>query len=287
MVSWPLIFAFCFCWFVGSQVYAHIGQRMAILRLNFFKGCIALVLFFLTALFLGRFEITPAALFYLALSGVIGFAIGDLFIFRSFSQLGPSKTLMLAAFEPFIIALISTFYLSVGLKSNQWAGLLLLFLCVFFLSRERKKTGDFSWKLIGIALIGISLDGIGVIFSKKAFMVDSELNSALANIYRILPALFVLYLINVRRKHSFTFLKLQKKEVSLLVIATFFGNFLSLGLYLHAISVGNPAIVAAVAGAITPMMATTYEHIRDKKKPSLNMGLAFLSMLIASILLLW
>ncbi|MBP9673597.1 MAG: DMT family transporter [Bacteriovoracaceae bacterium] len=269
MIPWFSIIAYSSAWSFGSQIFSSLGKDMPMIQLNFLKATFAFFLFLIVALLGGNLFIHPQAIFFLLLSGILGFAIADLFLFYALAHLGASRTLMLASFAPSLIALQAYFLLGLTLSFSKIIGIILMISCVFFLSFEKKSRGSFSWKLAGIAFIGISLDSLGVIFSKKAFMLDPHLGGFSANVYRVGIAVVFLFLLNLKTRYSLNYFHLPSPKLKLLLIATILGNFFSLGMYLQAISKTNPAIVSGIGGALAPIIASICEHIRKKEPPTL------------------
>src|SRR5439155_15400725 len=98
------------CWACGANLFHAAGRRMGSLVLNRLRIATAAV--FLTVsllIFKGSpwpTWATPAQIGLLSLSGLIGFAFGDTFSFRSMVILGAGRQSLLASLAPIFTALI-------------------------------------------------------------------------------------------------------------------------------------------------------------------------------------
>ena len=287
MSAYVAVLLSSFLWAIATQFYAKIVGKITVFRFNMYKSIFAFVCFFISALFIGHILPPPGTLGWLLLSGFLGFALADLFIFYSFSKNGPARTLMLSAFEPSIIAIYSYFILHKTLPWNKAIGLLFLILCLIFMALERhRRRGTASIKVAILALIGINIEALGVVFTKKAFMVAPEMSSMTANLYRVIPALFFLGALNYFKGVKLGITDLSGKMKSSILFSAFIGTFLALYFYLYAISkVGHPSIIAGL-GSLAPFYASIYEHWRDRKLPNKYFILALCSMIIGVFILL-
>src|SRR6185369_17994746 len=85
-----------FCWSLGIFPFTEAAKRFGSAALNQYRLFLAWI--FLTLISCLYYGLSPAQLFtipgqyqyfYLGLSGIIGFTIGDFFTFQSFKLLGP------------------------------------------------------------------------------------------------------------------------------------------------------------------------------------------------------
>ena len=272
------------CWTTSTQIFSHVGQRLSIFRMNLYKSGFSLILFLIAASLTGPLKAPLYTIGLLLLSGTLGFALGDLFLFKSFTKMGPARTLMIQSFEPLLIALFSFLLLGTQLNGKQYFGLIFLLFCLVCLSLDKKQKRKFGWRIVPVAIIGIALDGFGVVISKMAFMSHPELTSLQANVYRIAVSVVVMMILTKLRGRPLGFADIPKKSLGHLFLGSFFGTFMALGLYLYAISKLHPSVVSGIAG-LTPLYASAYEHARDRIWPSpafvlaigfMGIGLGFL-----------
>ncbi len=281
------VFISSLLWAIATQIYAKMVQKLNVYRFNFYKSIIAFVCFFIACVLSGNFYFPTAAMPYLLLSGFLGFTLADLFIFYSFSKNGPARTLIFSSFSPTMIAVYSYFILGKTLTSHKVMGLFFLLLCLVFLALERKNRGNFSIKIALLAIIGINIEAVGVVFTKKAFMVMPDLSPFTANLYRVGVAVLVLGILNSVRGIKFGIKDLDWKVKNRVLISTFLGTFTALYFYLYAISnYDHPSIIAGI-GSLAPIYASVYEHWRDKKRPNRYFIGAVASMVAGVIFLIF
>ena len=99
------------CWTVTVLSFESAGRRVGSLAVNYIRLLIAFVLLGLygwatRGMFL-PLDATPHNWLWLALSGIVGFSLGDLLLFRSFLVIGSRISMLIMALVPPITALVS------------------------------------------------------------------------------------------------------------------------------------------------------------------------------------
>ena len=89
-------------WAVATWIYSQFSHRFSALQLNIVKGVIASAMMLMVLPFEGAVEpsIETQHLIILAVSGVVGLAIGDSAYFASLKRIGANKTLLLESLAP-------------------------------------------------------------------------------------------------------------------------------------------------------------------------------------------
>jgi drug/metabolite transporter (DMT)-like permease len=211
-----------------------------------------------------------ASVVFFALSGLVGLAIGDYFLFRGYQRLGSARTIMIFSFSPIFLTIEGFLFFGQGLSANQAVALLLMMACAWTISFEKfRSEGAWEWKGILFALTGVLLDNVGVILSKMAFDRSPETSAFTANAIRavgsIVPLLAAQYYFGERA--FFRFGQLVPKDRSLVVLASFFGTFLSLSCWLTALKIGHIGSLAGV-GSFNPVAASLWEWALLRKRPT-------------------
>jgi drug/metabolite transporter (DMT)-like permease len=275
-------------WAISTQIYSKMVNRLSVYRFNLYKSLIALPCFFIASYLLaGTVAVPTQTLGWLLFSGLFGFLLADLFIFYSFAKNGPARTLMLAAFEPSLVAILSYFILGKTLPLGKIIGLFFLITCLCFMALEKSRRGNVSLRVAVLALIGICIEAMGVVFSKKAFMIAQEMNSMTANLYRVMPAVICLPVINYFMGMKMGIGDLGSKIRMNILGSSLLGTFLALYFYLYAIShYDHPSIIAGL-GSLAPIYASIYEHWRDKKLPNRYFIGAIVSMILGVFFLVF
>ena len=98
------------CWVVTAMVLAAAGRRVGATVVNATRIWLALlILLAVHRLLLGSWwpSLTPASLWYLGASGVIGLAIGDQFLYRALIDAGPRLSTLVMTVAPALTALLA------------------------------------------------------------------------------------------------------------------------------------------------------------------------------------
>ncbi len=287
MSAYLAVFISSLLWAISTQIYAKMVQKLTVYRFNFYKSIIAFVCFFIACVFTGTLYVPWEAMPYLLLSGFLGFTLADLFIFYSFSKNGPARTMIFSSFSPSIIAVYSYFILGKTLPAQKVVGLFFLLLCLMFIALERRNRGNVSLRVAVLAIIGINIEALGVVFTKKSFMVMPDLSPFTANLYRVGVAVVILGVLNSIKGVKFGIKDLGWDIKGRVAISTFLGTFMALYFYLYAISHYNhPSIIAGI-GSLAPIYASVYEHWRDKKRPNRYFVGAIASMICGVLFLIF
>ncbi len=278
------------CLAIASQVYAYISRVITAFGTNFWKSFICVIAFLLIAGIGMGFQTTStnAALVFI-LSGIIGLGIGDIFLLKSFSDLGPGRTLILFSFQPVIIGILSYLFLNQGIDTRKLLAVFCFIFCVFIFSFENyKKEKQWKPQLVLIAIIGIFLDCTGLLISRYGFDIHHDINVWEATCLRFIGAMGALFIIQffIPSFNSLKVLKaLSKKHIIIFVIGTIIGTVLGLTFAMLAIRTAHLASLSGIfiSGAV---FASLFECIIAKKLPSKYFTLALISFFIGAYILL-
>lgn len=234
---------------------------------------------------------TTLAAWVLLSSGIIGLGIGDLFLLDAFVRIGVSRTLMLYGFQPLMLGLGAAIFFDQSFDTKRLIAIAFLIACLVIFSLERYRETK-SWELRGLAmaLIGVSMDSLGVLLTRYAFEQSPHTQPLEGHFIRCVGALLsyaviaLILIVRRRLRHSTYhtpviglithFRKFDVKSRALLLLGCFGGTYLSLCLYLTAIQTGHLASLAAIA--ITgPMFAALLEAVIYRKRPSPYLLVAF------------
>lgn len=117
------------CWATSSLAFTRAGKRIGSLSLNLLRLTLAFAFAALLAtLRRGQplpLDATAEQWTWLALSGLVGFVLGDLCMFRAFVTIGPRLSLLLMATSPPMTALLGWLFLGERLALVDLAGMAL------------------------------------------------------------------------------------------------------------------------------------------------------------------
>jgi drug/metabolite transporter (DMT)-like permease len=265
------------CWTVTAMAFESAGKRVGALSLNLIRLVMGLV--FLTiynALVNDGFfpDATRYQWFWLVLSGLVGFVLGDLFLFRSFILIGARMAMLIMAMVPPITALIGWITLGEVLTGMEFLGMAITLLGIVLVMAVKVdiKKGAFGKKLTAgplllgslLALGGAVGQATGLVLSKKG-MQDMDAFSATQ--IRIIAGVigFSLVITAFKRwKHLFGALK-DLKAMKIMTLGSFTGPFLGVSFSLLAVQHTDTGIAATLM-ALTPVLIIPPALLMKKEK---------------------
>ncbi len=241
--------------------------------MNAFKCVVATIAFSIAVLLTGNFLEPPSAMsvgiFFL--SGFIGLNLADLFLLSAFTRIGSGRTLMIFSFQPVFLGFFGFVLFNQELSRTKILAILFMIACVFTLSYEKfKRLGHWEVKGPLFALMGVTLDSCGILLTRFSFDHDPHISVLEGNFYRCLGAC-VGFLIThfffrpiplIKKAREF-----RRRSQGLLLAASLGGTFISLWLFLTAISTGHLATISAIV-MCGPVFAAALESVTEKQWPS-------------------
>lgn len=164
------------CWTLASSLWRRLPTSLGPAELNLLKNLIALAL--ALALQLPLLLVHAPALplgpsLLLALSGVLGIALGDSFYFAALRRLGTRRTLTLDAGGPAVTAAAGCLLLAEVPGPRQWLGIGLITLAVVLVARQRpdaaEPVGPGQQRLgVLLALAALACGSAGALLARAA-----------------------------------------------------------------------------------------------------------------------
>ncbi len=267
------------CWTVTAMAFESAGKRVGALSLNLIRLVIGLVfLSIYNTIVNGEFfpTATNYQWFWLALSGLIGFVLGDLFLFRAFIMIGARISMLLMALVPPIAALIGWITLGEKLSGMEFLGMgiTLSGIVLVMSSKLEINKGPLGKSLkIGPLLLGslLALGGAvgqaaGLVLSKKGMQDMDPFSATQIRIMTGVLGFAIVITIFKRWKYLFGALK-DLKAMKFMTLGSFTGPFLGVSLSLLAVQHTDTG-VAATLMALTPVMIIPPAILMKKEKIS-------------------
>ena len=259
------------------MAFESAGKRVGALSLNLIRLVMGLVfLAIFNAIFNDGFlpSATGYQWFWLTLSGVVGFVLGDLFLFRSFILIGARIAMLIMALVPPITALIGWITLGEVLSGMEFLGMgitLLGIVMVVSANLDLKK-GTFGKTLkMGPLVLGIMLalggavgQAAGLVLSKKGMQ---DMNAFEATQIRIMAGVvgFTLVITFFKRwNHLLAALK-DLKAMKAMTLGSLTGPFLGVSFSLLAVQNTDTGIAATLM-ALTPVMIIPPAILLNKER---------------------
>ena len=250
------------CWAFGSIFFTIGGLRVGSVIVNRIRLALALFFLMMTHLILtGQIipvNAEPSRWFWLGLSGIIGFVIGDAMLFQAFVMIGTRVTMLLMALVPVISALLAWLFLGETLTPIEWLGIAVTIGGIAWVVADKNRNGTPAKNrppVLGLLLgFGGALgQAVGLLASKKGLWGDFSPLSG--NLIRVIIAAAVMWILTIAMgKAKSTILKLKDFKATRAIIGgSFFGPFI--GVWLSLVSIKYARIgIASTLMSLTPVL---------------------------------
>ena len=274
------------CWTVCALVFEKAGRRVGSLTVNIIRIFLAILFLGITTqITRGMFFPVDATMYnwvWLGISGVIGFFLGDLFLFKSYTMIGSRTSQLVMSLAPMFTALIGWMFLA---EMLSWKSIIGMTICVSGIMLAIAGKGlqlNISTKGLLFALGGAIGQGLGLVLSKKG-MGDFD-PIASTQIRAIFGFLCFALLVTFLRRWGQIFRSTKDlKSVQLISIGAVFGPFIGVSLSLFAVQ-HTSAGIAATLMALTPILIIVPSAIMFKEKITAQQVIgAVISMVGASV----
>jgi drug/metabolite transporter (DMT)-like permease len=242
------------CWTVTPIAFEAAGKRVGSLTVNYIRLFIAFILIGLYTLATrGLFlplDATSTSWTWLTVSGLIGFVIGDLFLFEAYVQIGARISLLIMASVPPITAIAGFLILGETLTSLDLLGMLItvggIVLVILVKGSEGRKV-KLSHPIKGIiyALVGALGQSFGTIYSKMGM---GSYDAFASTQIRIIAAILGFTVVVSVRKHWSSIFSAFKdyKALKSIAIGSFFGPFIGVSLSLLAVQYTTTGVASTI-----------------------------------------
>ncbi len=277
-------------WAQNSIVYTLAGKRVSSNTTTHIRLWIALpASMIMHFIFLKTFipsGIGVNDLIILSSSGIVGFFLADILIFRGFLYLGPRDTMLIMTLSPVFSSLLSIPLLGEFLKPLQFLGIIVTIAGIAFVILEKagkntEKVIDKRDRLKGIlfALLGALGQSLGIIIAK--FSLNNNMHPVSANFIRLLAGFIAIVLYFAFRKQLISDFKKMKdtKALGLISFGAVVGPTIGVVGALYAVKY-IPVGIASTLMQTTPIFLLPIERIMFKKTITIR---AFIGTLITII----
>jgi len=245
------------CWTLSALFFERAGSKIGSLAVNVIRLMMAIVLLGLAALITrGRFFPTDASSyqwFWLSLSGFIGFFLGDLCLFHSYSIIGSRMSSLVMTLAPPITAFIGFVFLGERLSFRQIIAISIIVsgILIAMLGKGEGEKLNFKVPFKGFlfAFGGATGQALGLIISKKG-IGDYDAISA-TQIRAIAGGIsFMLLVTFLGRWNSIRNAFLDKSGMKFVLSGSLAGPVVGVTLSLFAIQHTEAGVAAALMGLV-------------------------------------
>ncbi len=291
------------CWAQNSIVYSTAGRRVGSVPVTHVRLWIALpVMVVVHAVFTGTLvptHVTLSGFITLSLSGLLGFCVADLFIFRGFVEIGHRETLVIMTLSPIFATALSWFSLHERLELLELAGIAVTILgiaWVVFAENRRsprsartrsgadlaigpgdagsRPAGTFPQAVSGhrvtgfvFALLGAAAQAAGMVLAKQG--IGAAVHPMSANLIRITAGLAGLIVFRIAGGGFIRDFRKMRDRKALLLTASgaLVGPVLGIILTLYALRLAPVGIVTTIMQTSPILLLPVDRFIFQKRLP--------------------
>lgn len=258
-------------WAVCAVITEQTTRRANSTDINFFVKVAGFLMITLIILARGGsilpMDMAQSTWLWLIVSGVVGFAVGDNFLFAAYGLIGAKVTLMIFSLAPLITAILSWIFFGETLTILVFVGMALVLsglMLVVMEGGEGKMHLRFSGKGILAAVLAAFGQAVGMILSKQG--MAGGLDALTTSQVRLIGGIAGLMIFYLRKNNNSNWRVF--KDLKLTAI-TLFNAFLGtvLGVTLAMVAIANSlAAVASTLMAVTPVMVLPLSVLFLKQK---------------------
>jgi len=248
------------CWTVSALAFEAAGKRAGSLPINLIRLWMALALLAVASQASRGMPLpcdaTPHMWWWLSLSGIVGFVIGDLCLFRAFVVIGARVSMLVMASVPLLTAVSGWLIMGETMTAQALAGMALTVagIAIVVLTRRGKAGSPASKKWIGVSLAfgGALGQAVGLVLSKLGM---GAYNAVSATQIREIAGIagFSLLFIFLRAWPKVTAALRNGPAMVQTAAGAFFGPFLGVTLSLYAVQ-HTAAGIASSLMALVPVL---------------------------------
>jgi len=284
-VGEALAVATVLCWTLSVQFFAAASRQVGSTPVNIIRLSLALLFFSLLLLIrdgsLLPLDFPTSAWLYLALSGVVGFFIGDIFLFKALVELGPRLAMLLHSLAAPTAAVIGWLFLGEHYQFGQWLGILTTLCGVGLVVMERaereaaggrRKARAVSWLGVAYGLGAMLGQAGGYVLSKAGMQTPAGYLDAFAATQIRALAAFACFVVlfSVRRRWGNVRQALgNRRAVGYTAIGALIGPFLGVSLSLQVLHY-LPTGIAATFLSLVPIAIIPFSIFLHREYVSLR-----------------
>ena len=278
-------------WSCSAIVFAAATARAGAIPVNVARLVLAALYLVLLIPLLGLgIRLSASQIALLALSGLIGLAFGDSFLFKAFGELGARVTMLIMSTSPAVAALLAWLLLHETLSPWGILGILVTLagVALVVIGRNEGAAAPFAWRGVTFGVLAAIGQGVGLIFAKMAF-IEGEINGFVATLVRILASLLVMIPLGVaesRASDSFRVLRTDRRAFWLTALGAVLGPFLGISFSLIAVAHTDVGVAATIMATVPILMLPLVRILYRERLSWKAIGGAFLAVAGVAILFL-
>jgi len=256
------------CWMFSALFFEKAGHKIGSLSVNFIRllfaiGFLGITTYFTRGLFFPT-DATAYQWFWLGMSGIIGFFLGDLFLFKSYTIIGSRTAALIMSFAPMLTAIIGWFLLDEKLSMMNIAGIVVSVTGIVVAISSRKMKLNIPFKGFLLAFGGALGQAVGLILSKKGMGDYDPIAATQIRAFFGLASFGILITV-LRRWNRVSAAFTHVSAMKAVTVGSFFGPFVGVALSLFAIQQTKTGIASTLM-ALVPIFIIWPSAIMFKEK---------------------
>lgn len=252
------------CWTVSAFTFSVATRRAGSLTVNLFRLLFAMIMYMLWSKVMRGLWLPSDASYeswkWLSVSGLIGFVLGDYFLFTSYSYLPAKVSMLIMSLAPPIATLFGVIVLHESFTWLNLLGMALVLSGIAIVILKRQEVDDkithglnFPVKGLFLAFGGAAGQGIGAVFSKLGMgSYDPFASSQIRTITGIIGFMLIISL--TRNWKSVKTSILNQKALKPILAGSFFGPFLGVSLSLLAFQHTKVGVASTLIATVPVFM---------------------------------
>jgi drug/metabolite transporter (DMT)-like permease len=246
-------------WTVTSMAFQVATRRVGSLNVNIIRLVLAFI-FYVLYMRMSRgiwlpTDASPEAWKWLGISGLIGFVLGDYFLFRSYSFVSARISMLMMSLAPLVAALLGYIVLGERFTLLNTVGLLLVLsgIAMVILNRgdktESNRRFKYSSKGILLAFGGAVGQGSGAVLSKFGMASYDAFSASQIRVIAGVLGFSLIFTLTRKWKGVFSTVK-DIKSMKPILIGAFFGPFIGVGLSMVALQHTSAGIASTLMATV-------------------------------------
>jgi len=261
------------CWTITAVSFEAAGKKVGSISVNLIRLIIAFILISIYNLFsrgmIFPIDASSSTWLWLTISGIIGFVIGDLFLFQAYVEVGARIAMLIMSTVPPITAVAGFLIMGEKITVLGLAGMIITIVgisLVILTKNPGNKKVKLSHPIKGLAyaFIGALGQAFGLVFSK--FGMGSYDPFAATQIRIIAAIIGFSIVISILKKWGELLVAVKdRRAMKYISIGSLFGPFVGVSLSLLAVQHASTGIVSTIT-SITPILLIPISIIVFKEK---------------------
>ncbi|TFG61385.1 MAG: DMT family transporter [Spirochaetales bacterium] len=275
------------CWTITAFSFELAAKRIGSLSLNLIRLLFAFVMFMVLSMVIRGMPLPldapPSAWFWLAISGLFGFVLGDLFLFQAFVLIGARVSMLIYSSVPLMTVLLGRFILDERLSWLKFLGmgLTIIGISLVVIFRPKQAAADKTavpsalpaapaaqlGKGVLFAFLGALGQALGYVLGKYGAGSFDAFGSTQIRSMAGIAGFAVIITIARRWKHFASGFRVRRAMIQV-TAGSFFGPFLGVSLSLLAVQHTSTGIASTIIATV-PVLIIPPSIIIFREKVSL------------------